>query len=295
MISAQSDIILAGQKPYYFEEKIQMNSKLIFIDIDGTLINYNSELPDSAALALKKAKENGHKIFIATGRCRKEIYPFILEMNFDGILGASGAYLEYDDKVVLNRTIDSELLSRTIEVFEKRNAIFSLECPQNVYVSEEYLRQMKMRMGEAAGNNAVSLLENVMTVTDCFLDKTDVNKICVTLPKGEDVMSLKEELGDYYDVDSWSISVDISESGELCLKGVNKASGVKKFMEFFGVGVEDTIALGDSANDLSMIEFCGMGVAMGNATDAIKKAADYITTDVNNDGLYNAFVHLGLI
>jgi hydroxymethylpyrimidine pyrophosphatase-like HAD family hydrolase len=77
--------------------------------------------------------------------------------------------------------------------------------------------------------------------------------------------------------------------------GFSKGSGIRKVCELFGIPLSDTIAFGDSVNDLDMLETAGIGVAMGNGTDAAKQAADYVTTDMFDDGIWNACEALGLI
>ena len=79
------------------------------------------------------------------------------------------------------------------------------------------------------------------------------------------------------------------------MAGVNKGTAIERFMEYIGAPISDSIAFGDSGNDLEMMNCAGIAVAMGNATNAIKEAADYVTSDVDKDGIYNAFVYLGLI
>lgn len=73
-----------------------MHRKTIFLDIDGTLMDFWGQLPESAEFALKKAKEKGHRLVLCTGRTKAEIYPKLLNMNFDGIIAAAGAYVECD-------------------------------------------------------------------------------------------------------------------------------------------------------------------------------------------------------
>ena len=84
-------------------------------------------------------------------------------------------------------------------------------------------------------------------------------------------------------------------SGEITLKRVNKATGIQKVLDELGGKQEDTIGFGDGANDIDMLRFAGVGVAMGNAQDCALEAADMITDDIREDGLYNAMIKLGLI
>ena len=73
-----------------------MNTKYIFLDVDGTLINYDAKLPDSAVEAIKKAQANGHKVLPLTGRSKAEMYDYILDIGFDGYIGGNGSYIEFE-------------------------------------------------------------------------------------------------------------------------------------------------------------------------------------------------------
>ena len=83
--------------------------------------------------------------------------------------------------------------------------------------------------------------------------------------------------------------------GEITIAGVNKAIGMREFLKAAQVSVVNSVAVGDGPNDFEMIEFAGTGIAMGNAIPDLKDKADMVTTDINNDGIYNAFEKLGLL
>jgi len=80
-----------------------MNRKIVFIDIDGTLVTDAGNVPDSTRLACRKARENGHLLYLCTGRSKAEIYPFILEMGFDGIIGAGGGFVESQGEMLFHK------------------------------------------------------------------------------------------------------------------------------------------------------------------------------------------------
>ena len=92
-----------------------------------------------------------------------------------------------------------------------------------------------------------------------------------------------------------SVSDEQALFGDLSPAGITKANAIAMLLKHLGRDVEDTIAFGDAKIDISMFELCNYAVAMGNAGAETKEAADYITTDVNEDGIWNAFKHLGLI
>ena len=83
--------------------------------------------------------------------------------------------------------------------------------------------------------------------------------------------------------------------GEVLIKGVNKGSVIAGVVKYLGAKQEDTIGIGDSSNDIDMLNYVGTAVAMGNALNEVKELADFVTTDVDNDGIWNAFKKLNLI
>lgn len=82
--------------------------KILLIDVDGTLVNYENQLPASAASAIRKARANGHKVYICTGRSKAEVYPNLWEIGLDGMIGGNGSYVEDHGKVVMHQLITKE-------------------------------------------------------------------------------------------------------------------------------------------------------------------------------------------
>ncbi len=271
-----------------------MNKKLIFVDIDGTLLDFNSQLPDLAVKAISMARANGHKVYISTGRCKPEIYDYVLNVGFDGIVGASGAYIETEGRIIGSRCIDKSELKTVIDYMKANDVEFSLEGEKGVYNTPNYINKMIEASGKDFGEDAIKKLSAVMKITDDY-DRDDINKFCIIMPEGSDTKAITDYLGKYFEYDGSSISTKTARFGELTQKGITKAFGAKTLMEYYGVDLEDTIAFGDSSNDRSILEFCGVGVAMGNASDSIKELSDYVTDAVDKDGLYNGFRHFGLI
>ena len=81
----------------------------------------------------------------------------------------------------------------------------------------------------------------------------------------------------------------------LCINGINKATGMERYLKAAGIAREDSIAVGDGPNDLQMMEYAGIGIAMGNAREEVKERADMVTSSIDDDGIYRAFETLGLL
>ena len=84
------------------------DSKIIFIDVDGTLVDYENKLPASADKAIKQARKNGHRVYICTGRSKAEVYPYLWDIGLDGMIGGNGSYVEDGDTVVMHQLITAE-------------------------------------------------------------------------------------------------------------------------------------------------------------------------------------------
>lgn len=275
-----------------------MNTKHIFLDIDGTLVGYDSKIPSSALKALQMAQANGHKIIIASGRNYGSIYSELLEaLNYDGIISAGGSCVMVNGKVIFESFIEGEDLALVVDYFRANGINYLLATKDDIYaepVFNKYVIPGMIQNGyskdlvmQAYGGN--------IEVEDVRLVKGGEKLAYFTSPFLPDKIS-KDLGGKFYVVD-FSVGAVKQDTyfGEMNNAGITKASGIDEYLAYVGGSIEDTIAIGDSANDLEMLEHAHIAVAMGNGTDAAKAAADFVTTDVDKDGIYNAFLKLGLI
>ncbi len=275
-----------------------MNTKYIFLDIDGTLVGYDSKIPDSTVKALKEAQKNGHKVIIASGRSASMIYPFLLEaIDFDGIIASGGACVMCDTDIVFRSIIKGDDLDNIVNYFRKENIYFIVQATDAIYGEQSFLDIVIPSMiRDGLNEELVKKTFMGVKIVDDIKSVKNIEKLSFYLsPKSPKEIS-EDNRGKYYVVD-FSVGDIKARSffGEMTLANVTKATAIEKFMKYVGGSLEDTIAIGDSGNDLEMIQFAHTGVAMGNATEPIKKAADFVTTAVDDDGIYNAFVRLGLI
>ena len=278
-----------------------MNTKYIFLDVDGTLVNFQGKIPPSTVTALKSAQKNGHKIIVATGRQKSQIYPELLEIiDFDGLLCCCGAYLEYQGKEIFSSYCSPDKLEFIIDFFHKHDIYYCLQTKDVLYVEGDDLEKIRSFMVERG--STTELIESVIgnaVITKNPKAHTNIEKLAYYhSPFG--IKETSQILGDYFKVVSYSLGKapegkNETFYGEVNFDGTTKASGIKRFMEIVGAPLCDTVAVGDSGNDFEMIQFANIGVCMGNGSDDLKEIADYVTTDIDNDGIYNAFVSLGLI
>ena len=278
---------------------IIMDRKFIFLDIDGTLVDSRGRLPVSASGALRKARENGHRIILATGRQRSQIYSWLTEeFSFDGIIASSGAYIEDGaGKIIFESRPDKEMLRYAVEFFRGSNTPYCLQTAEAV-VTEQWCMKPILDLFRAYGfcDEVIDSVFKNTVVTDTPEDCMTAEKLAYyqsPLEREE----VQRRLGSYFYVTGYSMSNGAAASnfGEITFEGVNKATGIQRYMEAAGAPVCNTVAIGDSENDIEMLEFAGIGVAMGNAPDVIKNAADLVTAGINEDGIEKAFTMLKII
>ena len=112
--------------------------KIIFIDVDGTLLDYENKLPASADKAIKEARKNGHRVYICTGRSEAEVYDYIWDIGLDGMIGGNGSYVKDEDTVVMHQLITLEQCKHIVDWCHSRNLEFYLESNNGLFASENF-------------------------------------------------------------------------------------------------------------------------------------------------------------
>lgn len=282
-----------------------MNKKIIFLDVDGTLINYETILPDSAAKAVNMARANGHKVYICTGCSKAEIEQRdFKDMKLDGMIGANGGYVEDNGNVVMHQSLTRDDVKAIVDWCNDRQIGFYLEANSGMYINDYYLDQGPKALAqyvlgkgatlEEAESFGVKAMNQYIHLKGEDLYREDVNKISFVLRDYQDHLDSKVDFPDLI-ANTWGGKGEAALFGDLGPKGITKKHAIEVLLDYLGASVEDTISFGDAKIDLSMFECCKFNVAMGNGGPEIKAAADYITDDVDDDGLYNAFKYLKLI
>ncbi|MFV0480196.1 MAG: HAD family hydrolase, partial [Anaerorhabdus sp.] len=270
--------------------------KYIFIDIDGTLFSHRlKEVPESATKALAKLKENGHKVFICTGRSLSSCRDFY-GLDVDGFVFSAGAVVYVDKKRIYSHSFTAEQEQEVSNLVNKLNLGLMLEgdagCYQNDTAKENNREFFEKE-------NKVIDVEQAMNEYRVFpieyRDERDpIYKICVYGKDQNTFDQFTKELSDTYHTVFMNGEVDTLRIGvELTLVGINKSTAAQLVCEHYGATMADSVAIGDSMNDFEVVRDANVGIAMGNAHPDLKAIADYVTDDVAEDGLYNAFKHFG--
>jgi Cof subfamily protein (haloacid dehalogenase superfamily) len=258
-----------------------MTKKYIFLDADGTLIDHDSnQIPESTKKAIKLAQNNGHEVLIATGRPPSLFYGIDKEINCTSYVASNGRIVVIDGELVHGETISREIVDKVLTYFEGLKLDVALEGMEKYVVHTKYTDLVE-KFSHRFHIEVPVLFPNFHLDNDVyqmvlFYDQPDFKKFEEVFP----------DLAFNY---SCEYGIDIN------LKGGMKDIGLKIILDKLNLDLKDIIAVGDGYNDISMIEFAGTGVAMGNASEEVKKHADIVTDSVENDGIYKLFKKLNLI
>ena len=274
-----------------------MNKSIIFLDVDGTLVNDNGIVPNSAELAIK----NGHLIFLSTGRSKAELFDHIMDIGFDGVIAAAGGYIELNNKTIMHKKFKEEEVKEIVEYFDEKGIDFYLEANGGLFASKgckEHL--IKILFDENQSEKQREELEKGMKpFIECLINgenlyRDDINKISF-LGSDININEIIAKFSGKFNIIPSTVPMFGENSGEVSLKGIHKANAIEVLLNYLDASNENTYAYGDGINDKEMLEFVNVGVAMGNAKEELKAIADDITDIHDNDGIYNSFKKYELI
>lgn len=254
--------------------------KTIFSDVDGTLVSHKTDsVPESTRKALKLLHENGYKLVLATGRDMSQLKKLpVKDLKFDGYLTMNGQLcLDGDGKEIFGNPIDEKDTEKMVQLIKEKTVPITTigkEGPYINFVTDEVVAAQKAvsskvaPVGEYHGEKVYQFI--------AYGDREKLKNLVNDLP------NCKLSWWNEYAVDI------ISKDG-------GKLAGIEKYLELQGQTLADAMAFGDGENDLEMLKAVKIGVAMGNGEEQVKRIADYVTTDIDADGIFNACKHYKLI
>ena len=264
---------------------------VLFFDIDNTLLSHRSfTIPESALRGLRLARKKGHLLFLSSGRSVQGLSEYYDPSLFDGLVASSGAVGIFHERQVFCREIEPEYIRKMIDLSEECKIGLFLQCRDSSKMNAYGYDRLAKILGKTKGmlkrpdmSVMTSFPEEPVVKMDIFFAKdSPVKEILERIPKGLEAVALLNPAKNDYGC-------------ELTAKGVTKGSGILGMMNVLGKDPKDSYGFGDSENDVSMLKSCGMGIAMGNAEPSVKDAADHVTSDIEEDGIFNALMHFGLI
>lgn len=264
-----------------------MKYKLIVLDMDGTLLNRNKEVTMENQIALKKAREKGIQVAIATGRVFSSARFYANMLGIDSpIIACNGALIKEakSNEIIYANPIDKVDLLKSLEIFRRHQVYFHTYDENTIYVeslgfSSSIYNDWNENQSEE-NKIPIKKLENSYLY---FKDNAiETLKIMAVDEDAEKMLQIKDELAEIYGIElnkSWYNNLEVMN------KGVSKGKAIEMLSKIYGIKREEIISFGDHFNDLSMKNHSGTFVAMGNAEEDVKKEAHYITSSNDESGV----------
>ena len=257
-----------------------MKRKVLFFDIDGTLIDYTRnilEIPEGVKKELKRLQSLGHKLFICSGRPKAMLDDRFLNAGFDGFILANGGYVELDGKSLYEDRMDYELSLKTVEMLEELKCDYMIETANHIYIDKNFHELYDFFANVGQGD---------MFIRD--FDRNDVLQRAIKIEAN--VLNKDKDKVISYIQNDFGCVINYDQHGtenafELYSPTISKAVGIQKVLDYYGLTKEDSYGFGDGANDMEMIQYCGTGVAMGNAVQELKNVADITCLSIEENGL----------
>lgn len=263
-----------------------MNTKAIFIDCDGTLFDVPRGMlkpSEYSKYAIKELIKNGHKVFIASGRCLCLIPDYLKELNPTGFITCNGSYAVCGSGEIYKRNIDSSLVLKVYEYCNKHNGVIYLEQQDFIYTPDlDNPLHKKFIEAWGVGDKCFKKLENLNIETQLIMTAFENEFECKQF---EEAFSLIVDVRRQYGFTSFDVS----------MFNTNKGLGVTKILDYFSIDKNDAYAFGDGVNDIEMLENVENSYALDNAVKELKAVSKHITKDVLEDGFYEALCKEGLI
>lgn len=264
--------------------------KMVALDLDGTTLNEQGELSPRTKETFKLAMEQGVHIVICTGRtfASLPIELFSIE-GLEYVVTSNGAQITRlaDRKTIYENNLSPASIDQIVEILKQENYSVEVFVKGKAYIAEE---EYAMYQREGSSFRDVSYVLRTRNPIPDFFDfmcnhREEIENINISFPQMEDRSYLTERLSE---VDHVTLTTSFVHNIEVGGATTSKAEALRYLMEELHMTAKNLMAVGDSHNDLAMIQLANIGVVMGNASDEMKKHADYVTDDNANDGVAKA-------
>lgn len=255
--------------------------RAIFLDFDGTVFSHVTDsIPLSTIESVRTLRNNGIRVFLCTGRAVAEMPAFDLsDLPLDArILSNGQVILDENGKIVHDRKIEGILKDRILSLFNEKSIPMYMITIDDIYLNMVNQKVLDVQNAVSSGIPRIKEYEgeDIYMASAFFSSEAE-----------------KERLRDFEDLAE--ITWWHEGAVDIVPKGISKINGIDEILKRYQIDRSQTMAIGDGHNDISMIEYCALGIAMGNSMRELKEHADYVTDDIDEDGVYNAFVHYGLL
>ena len=282
--------------------------KLMAIDLDGTLLNSFGEVSEETKKALKKAKEQGTEIVLASGRPISSTESLAIELGVDNYLISGNGAAVYDiknQKILYDRFLTKEQVLNIAKMCEENSFFYNVYTEDEVIASslnynvlfyhKENIKKIEEKrthinvVQNIAEYIEQSGKEKFLKITVCDESQFIFNSIMKRLKAIDGIDVLEVAYMSKKKIKSGTEDIDIQYYyTEITNENVNKWTAIEFLLEKLNIAKEDVIAIGDNVNDKEMIEEAGLGVVMGNSNPKMKEIADKIVADNNSEGVLEA-------
>jgi Cof subfamily protein (haloacid dehalogenase superfamily) len=283
---------------------VTSETRIIFLDVDGTILAHGETIAPSTIAAVRAARERGHLVYLCTGRAAGDINPRVLDIGFDGAISNGGALAVSGDETVLAELMPRTAVERVMAYFDEQGTRYFIQSHDGVYASEGvrsfiagFISERRRRHAEDL--STVALAEDVVAAPRFApVEEADLDHIAKAVFVSSDpdaVEKTQAALGEEFHVIPGSMPLPTGSNGEVGMRGTNKGTGIQAMLTHLGRDAADAVGIGDSWNDVEMFEVCGTAIAMAEADPQLQQIAGEVTTGVLDDGIWNAFVRHGII
>lgn len=254
--------------------------KAFFFDIDGTLIDGIHGvpiIPSSVVTELERLHEAGHKLVICSGRPFAMIGADLRLPIFDAYVMCNGAHVEADGATIHSETMDADLARSFADLFDELDVEYMLQTAHHIYLKRGSTHIPKFFAQFAPPN---------MFTFDFERDEVLQRTIKLEAHAGDlDIERVMEAINGRAGHTAHMDGNGTYNAFEIYSPTISKAVGIQRVLEHYGIEADQSYGFGDGINDLEMIQIVGTGVAMGNACDELKAAADVVCGAIQEDGL----------
>lgn len=250
--------------------------KVVFFDVDGTMLSpVTKQMPESARAAIRKLQDRGILCVVATGRYIGALRQLpVADIPFDGYITLNGQIvLNREQNVVCGMPITGKAKAFLVRAYQEHR--FPAMLLEREDVSLNYINEHVRRIHKMVG----TAIPPVKPYSD-----RDIYQVNAYIPESE--QHILDAIRDSCVITSW-----FTGGVDIISKDGGKVWGIQQYLKAMGIKPEEAAAVGDAANDMDMLRYVGLGIAMGNASDEVKACADYVTDDVDEDGLAKAMEH----
>ncbi|MCR3956469.1 MAG: Cof-type HAD-IIB family hydrolase [Gudongella sp.] len=266
-----------------------MDIKLIAIDMDGTLLDSSNRLTERTRKAIDMAKKKNIEVVIATGRVLKSALYYSDMLKLDSYIAACNGAIVVDNKGrdIFRKPIDKKKLEKIMEIGHNMSVYFHF-YNEDTFFTKTYVKEIVEYYSSSNGKftgqsidvDIYEKMEDISSRTDL-----DVFKFLFIDNNPDKLEQLRENLNL---VEGISISKSWANNLEVMEEGISKGRSLEHLCQLMNISLENTMAIGDNENDLSMLSLAGLSVGMGNGAKAVLENVDYVTEDNDHDGVARA-------